>query len=497
MSAPATASSTGSPAAGTARSGHAAGHRAGASNATGGADVFSNLLDLLSAASGESLLDPLATGGNDTQPGLGAPTGKRGRHTKAGEDSPTAATPPDGSDNPLANLLAWPGPSAALSGVSASAPASSGTPGNGKAPSGAVAGLGTETNPATPNAADPTAAASGDGTGTPLPAGMTVLDQPVEADAQTLAALRGAGPNEGEGETKTVQASRADSTPAHPSEALKGASAGKHTAPGTVPQNAPANWRSTAGMGQPSTAQQVHAQFAAQVNAQAHAQAPVETRVATVRSTIALDERFNASTTTTTTAAATASAVNPASHASAGASADGGAGQPGPGGDTSSPAPVDKPTSETDTASALDLRTGDDPAVDGGTWNTHGLRHASLRVGEKGEEAIDIRLSLAGDALNVDFRTDQADIRASLQQHAGDSLSDLLQRSGIQLGDVSVGAQHPGQDQGQNPSGQPPAPDVRGTPASRTDATGSATQDMPRAPARPRSDGSRPVDLFV
>lgn len=42
--------------------------------------------------------------------------------------------------------------------------------------------------------------------------------------------------------------------------------------------------------------------------------------------------------------------------------------------------------------------------------------------------------------MSVNFRTDNADVRAGLNHHAGASLSDLMQRSGLQLSDVSVGA---------------------------------------------------------
>lgn len=499
----ATSGSTGTPAAGTPRAGHAAGHRAGASNAGGGSAVFSNLLDLLSATSGETVLDPLAAT-SDPQQGLGSTAGKRGRHAKAGDDTLAAASPPEGGDNPLANLLAWSGPAAALSGTSASGSTSAGTPGAGKAAAeavsaAAVSATGMEIAPdstASTAATSPAiaTASDGNGNGAPLPAGMTLLDQPVEADAQTLAAVRGAASDEAA--ATPAQTVRAEATSASAADALQAGATSKNTSPGTMPPNAAANWRSTAGMGQVSAVQQMHVQHAAQINAQANVQAPVDARAATVRSTVALDERFGTTTTTPTTTALE-STRNPASHPSTGTPTDGGAGQPGPGGDPSTPAPADKPLTENDTASAFDLRSGDDPATEGGAWNTHGLRHASLRVGEKGEEAIDIRLSMAGDALNVDFRTDHADIRSSLQQHAGDSLSDMLQRSGIQLGDVSVGAQHPGQGQGQHPSGQPAAPDVRAVPGSRTDATGTAPQAPPRAPQRPRSDGSRPVDLFV
>jgi hypothetical protein len=133
-----------------------------------------------------------------------------------------------------------------------------------------------------------------------------------------------------------------------------------------------------------------------------------------------------------------------------------------------------------------------------GAWSASGLRQASLRVGEAGEDAIDIRLSMNGQELDVTFRTDSADTRAELRQNAGDSLSDMLQRSGIRLGDVSVGAQT-GQQPGGGQQAQTPPRNAAST--AGTDEVG-ATHGTESGPAptgslRPRSDGSRPLDLFV
>ncbi|MEZ5701719.1 MAG: hypothetical protein R3E42_06755 [Burkholderiaceae bacterium] len=61
-------------------------------------------------------------------------------------------------------------------------------------------------------------------------------------------------------------------------------------------------------------------------------------------------------------------------------------------------------------------------------------------AGEGTDEAIDIRLSLEGDAVNVDFPHRQRRRSRGLQSNAGDALSDLMQRGGVQLGGVSVGS---------------------------------------------------------
>jgi flagellar hook-length control protein FliK len=79
-------------------------------------------------------------------------------------------------------------------------------------------------------------------------------------------------------------------------------------------------------------------------------------------------------------------------------------------------------------------------------------------------------------------------------RHAEGGLSELLQRGGIQLGDVSVGAQG-----GQSAGGNTPQTQARSQPpaAQGTRDTGADTDAAPIGPLRPRRDGNRPLDLFV
>lgn len=124
-------------------------------------------------------------------------------------------------------------------------------------------------------------------------------------------------------------------------------------------------------------------------------------------------------------------------------------------------------------------------------WGTQHMRHASLRVGGEGADAIDIQLAVKGQEVQVAFQTDNAEARATLRESAGESLADLLQRSGIQLGGVSVGSQ--GQAQGDG-SYQPRQAGLS------TEALGRASQAAEPAakPAMaPRTDGSRPLDVFA
>lgn len=136
---------------------------------------------------------------------------------------------------------------------------------------------------------------------------------------------------------------------------------------------------------------------------------------------------------------------------------------------------------ETEEANAQDLR----------AWTPGSLRQASLRVGQDGEEAIDIELSLRGQEVNIDFRTDNAEARSSLQASAGQTLSELLQRSGMQLGGLSVGGQ--AVPDRQSP-GQEATPPRRADPARAVSGGGDAAAALPRPP---RSDGKSSLDLFV
>lgn len=98
---------------------------------------------------------------------------------------------------------------------------------------------------------------------------------------------------------------------------------------------------------------------------------------------------------------------------------------------------------------------------------------------------------MTGQEVRVEFRSDDAQTRASLAQDGGASLGDLLQRSGIDLGAVSVGAQ--GQQAGQDhPARAPQGPAAQRTAREADTSTSAAAQ-----PPRPRADGSRPLDLFV
>ncbi|QHE77672.1 flagellar hook-length control protein FliK [Hydrogenophaga sp. PBL-H3] len=225
-------------------------------------------------------------------------------------------------------------------------------------------------------------------------------------------------------------------------------------------------------------------------------------QTASVRSTVALDERFGAAPgvplasteqreVTTEGFGLTTSAGGRAPEATTAlpgaVSGEGAAGSDNTGADagtsSQSDGQADNPFAE--------ANAGDEPTVT--HWGNQHLRHASLRVGgEAGEQAIDIQLSMKGQEVQVEFKTDSAEARASLRENAGESLGDLLGRSGIQLGGVSVGAQ--GQPGARSEAGSARQNGVRGV-AQAINAS-SATPAR-QAQTSPRADGSQPLDVFA
>lgn len=381
-------------------------------------------------------------------------------------DAPSVL-PQDGTQNPLAGLLGWPGlplhTEAAVGGL------------NGRTTSGqtvdALSPSATATALATAERAD----------------GLPPTNAPETLDADTLAALARAN------------------TPAEPTAA--------DAARGTAPVRITA-WRSTTGLApqaaslaaaqavsgaSPAHASISQATFAQAAFARTSAADAGAALAPQLRSTVQLDERFapagSDNESTSPSAIGSTSGTAGARHeALPGAAGAGGAGNGA--GQEAAPdlsqgfsAPGDD-TAASD-AAAQAAAEADEGASAG--WGAQHLRHASVRVGEPGEQAIDIQLSMAGQEVRVEFRTDDAQTRASLAQDGGASLGELLQRSGIDLGGVSVGAQ--GQQTGQDQPAR--APQGTGTPAAQRGREADSPAASAAQPPRPRADGSRPLDLFV
>lgn len=456
---------------GTPASAHASahGHRK-PGHAGAGADRFSRLLMLLSATSDAPGLAPGATAeGGDSRAAL--------------PPSSTAAAPPaESSGATLAAMMPWAG----------------------RPPQGA-----TDARAVDPGAEPPRglARAGAPEAGDPRRQGLPRLDRPETLDDPTrpprATPADGATPGPAlAGQDRAPQAPAAEPLLTDP------------PAP-PVPQAAPAAPRAgtaavgAEGQGVPAGTQTLPQTRRARAQAAQPAQAasdrpPVRIEAGpaiALRSTVTLDERFAGTGTAgrlADSARGDGAAAAPLLPAGPGGGADPG-GQPGFGGQASADDPPGAPPAQ-------------DPAQDeGAPWSEDlqaaadghldafappaSLRHASLRVGESEKNAIDIQLSMTGQELDLGFRTDNADVRAALAQHAGSELSDLLQRGGIQLGDVNVSAQN-GQSGGEAPSRHAGR---ALPPVSRASAAGDAAATAPQAtaPRPPRRDDNRPLDLFV
>ena len=463
------------------------------------ADLFSNLLGLLSATQDE----PLTIGGASSE--VADPEDL--------SDDPQAALTALG--NPLADLIGWPGAivnagasnagEAALTSNKAQ-PAST-TVANSLATAESTEGgmaAGAESDLsltgmsllAEPTAADPglvpdikSPATPAQGTPLPNPAGTSASKTAADSDAVSVRY----------GDSATPKTDAETSSPARGSDYMVAR---------------PANWRSTttlataaATVGHQGTAstqtaalQSAAAQQSQSVAVQRNAMA--DPALPQPRNTMTPNERFSGS----GNAAAEAVAPGWATVGTQGQAAQGethssgGGREPSPLAGTSLPETVDTETPEE--AFSLDAALSAEEELDGTTFlSPNQLRHANVRVGEGTDEAIDIRLSLEGDAVNVDFRTDNAEVRAGLQHNAGASLSELMQRGGVQLGGVSVGTQSQ-QSQGQSGQADSAPPRVgassgRNLSGTRGDEDTARMENRPRAAAARRSDGGPGLDIFA
>ncbi|MBU7572930.1 MAG: flagellar hook-length control protein FliK [Hydrogenophaga sp.] len=366
------------------------------------------------------------------------PDGEAANDAQAETDDPT-------EDNPLAALLAWglPGTTASATGTGAAATAS-------------------------PGKAEGTAREGGIDV-----SGMTRVDEAAPTLPHPAAQARAAA------------ASRPAFSPLNPNAAAATAAqrAGESNA---LPGGAPAMvWQRGAVSSTDALQQQQSAQFAQ------------------VRATVALNERLGVASAGTEVGAgptsprefalsgpaASATATGPAQDGSLTAAGGTAPGDSSGSNDPSSQSFTDP--SNGDGRQPADAR-ADAEAPTVSHWGTQHMRHASLRVGGEGADAIDIQLAVKGQEVQVAFQTDNAEARATLRESAGESLADLLQRSGIQLGGVSVGSQ--GQAQGDGSSYQPRPAGLS------TEALGRASQaaePAARPAMAPRTDGSRPLDVFA
>ncbi|OIQ67149.1 flagellar hook-length control protein [mine drainage metagenome] len=79
-------------------------------------------------------------------------------------------------------------------------------------------------------------------------------------------------------------------------------------------------------------------------------------------------------------------------------------------------------------------------------WVTHGVQNAELTLDGLGSEPVQVRISLHGDQAQIDFRSNQADVRLALEG-AGAQLKSMLSSEGLQLAGMSVGTSGKGSQQ--------------------------------------------------
>ena len=122
-------------------------------------------------------------------------------------------------------------------------------------------------------------------------------------------------------------------------------------------------------------------------------------------------------------------------------------------------------------------------------WVTQGVQNAELTLEGFGSDPVEVSISLNGDQAQIDFRTDQAEVRQALEAAAAE-LRDLLLGEGLQLAGVSVGASGGRGAQGDAQQSNPGArPDVL-----MQEPSGVAT---PRSIRSSNPSVGRSLDLFV
>lgn len=89
-------------------------------------------------------------------------------------------------------------------------------------------------------------------------------------------------------------------------------------------------------------------------------------------------------------------------------------------------------------------------------WASHGVQSAELTLDGLGDEPVEVRISVEGDQAQIEFRSNQPDVRQALEG-ASAQLKALLSGEGLQLTGMSVGTSNRGASQGEG--GQPkPSP---------------------------------------
>jgi len=120
-------------------------------------------------------------------------------------------------------------------------------------------------------------------------------------------------------------------------------------------------------------------------------------------------------------------------------------------------------------------------------WASHGVQSAELTLDGLGDEPVEVRISVEGDQAQIDFRSNQPDVRQALES-ASAQLKALLSGEGLQLTGMSVGTSGRGSAQGE---GGQPKPSSRQTKLVSVEPPRSST-------ARPANPAvGQALDLYV
>lgn len=124
-------------------------------------------------------------------------------------------------------------------------------------------------------------------------------------------------------------------------------------------------------------------------------------------------------------------------------------------------------------------------------WVTQGVQNAELKLDGFGGQPVEVSISLKGDEAQIDFRSDQPEIRQILEGAVA-QLKDLLTSEGLVLSGVSVGAS--GQEGG-GAQEQRNRPGARQAAITTTDLV--PTERLQRGNQSGNQSVGRVVDLFV
>ena len=120
-------------------------------------------------------------------------------------------------------------------------------------------------------------------------------------------------------------------------------------------------------------------------------------------------------------------------------------------------------------------------------WVAQGVQNAQLTLDGFGGESVEVNISLKGSEAQIDFRTDQPEIR-QLLEGAVAHLKDILKGEGLVLSGVSVGAS------GQDAAG---SQERRNRPDARQATIATKERGQPESVHRAMQSVGRAVDLFV